>query len=128
LGPQPPPAAIIDNISYAANYIFPSPPFNLGDIVQFTGQLEGWAIPSYIVPSSSPPTPDAYDVFDQDIAVNSLGNIFSIMVAQNLSNSRFNIFVVADSTFLPIPGWVGGGNRVAINSTSMYLYTANACQ
>lgn len=114
------PDPLIDNISYVGNYVQPVTNYNLGNIVQFTGQVMGALFPTYIVPNF---TPDQYNVVDQ--APSDGSSI--ILVAQNQSNSRYNIFVAPNGNLQPIPGWVGAETRVAASLTSFYLYSSSVC-
>lgn len=113
-------APLINNISYVGNYIQPGTNYNLGNIVQFTGQVQGALFPVYIVPNI---TPDQYNVIDQAPSDGSS----LILVAQNLSNSRYNVFVAPNGSLQPLPGWVGVESRVAASLTSFYLYSSSIC-
>ena len=111
---------LINNISYVGTYIQPGTNYNLGKIVQFTGQIQGALFPVYI---TSGITPDQYNVVDQAPSDGSS----LILVAQNQANGRYNVFVAPNGSLQPLPGWVGAESRVAASLNSFYLYSSSVC-
>jgi len=103
-----------------------------GDIVQFTGNLEGSLYPVYD-PTRGGGSGDpskfntlSFSSYSDPVAGITGGTL--IIVATNQANFQTNVFLTPGGGVQAVPGYVDGSSLVLGSTSALYLYSPRSCQ